>query len=200
MTPPRSIFVGITGASGFEFGASFVYLLSEIKPSIELNTVVSNGALSVSQYEGKGVSQTDIKHRIHEKSTYFYEDTNLAAGPASGSFGIDAAVILPCSMNTLSKISVGISDSLITRAVDVLLKEGRKVVLCTRETPLNRGHLNNMLSAHDKGCTIMPIQHAFYTDSTMKDHESYKTFMIRNFVGRVLDQLNIQNGFVRRWS
>ena len=118
----------------------------------------------------------------------------MAAAISSGSFQVDAMVVIPCSMKTLAAINSGVSANLVARAADVTLKEGRKLVLVVRETPLSCIHLRNMLELSRLGVTIMPPVMAYYSLSEKPEE------LMDAFLGRVMDQLGLENSLVRRWQ
>ena len=137
----------------------------------------------------KGEELAEFSPKIHLLS-----ERDLGAGISSGSHPHDGMVIIPCSAGTLGRIASGTSDNLICRAADVCLKERRTLVLCFRETPLNRIHLENMLRVHDAGAVIMPLTPGFYHGpKTLAD-------LTDAFATRVLDQLGIKEEDPRRWK
>ena len=121
-------------------------------------------------------------------------NTDIGASIASGSHLVDAMVVLPCSVGTLGKIAGGLADDLVGRAADVCLKEVRKLVLCVRETPLSRIHLENMLRAQAAGAVIMPVVPAFYLGVNSVDD------LVTQYVCRVLEQLGLPQPEQRRWQ
>lgn len=124
----------------------------------------------------------------------FYDNRDLAAAISSGSFPVDGMVVVPCSMKTLSAVANGYTENLIVRAADVAMKERRKLVLVTRETPLSSIHLRNMLTLSDTGAVIMPPVLGHY--SGLKGLEA----LTDAFLGRVLNQLGIENPYYRVWG
>ena len=121
-------------------------------------------------------------------------NADIGASIASGSYPMDAMVVLPCSAGTLGKIAGGLADDLVGRAADVCLKEGRKLVLCVRETPLNRIHLENMLRAQSAGAVIMPVMPAFYLGARSVEE------LVTQYVCRVLEQIGLPQKEQRRWE
>ena len=119
---------------------------------------------------------------------------DIGASVASGSYPTEAMLVIPCSMGTLAKIANGLADQLIERAADVCLKEQRKLVLCVRETPLNKIHIRNMGFAADAGATIFPIIPSFY------DQPQSAEQMVGQFVCRVLGHLGLPQGDMYRWQ
>lgn len=178
------VVVGMTGASGVIYG---IRLLENIPE--ERYLILSDNACKIIEYETEH-SLDDVK----ALSTKFYKNTNLEADLSSGSRNFDAMVIIPCSMNTLSKIANGISDNLITRVASICLKEQRRLVLVPRETPLSTIHLQNMAKLSELGGIILPAMPGFY--GIPKDIDDVVNFI----VGKVLDILGIDNTLYRRWG
>lgn len=181
------ILLAITGASGSIYG---IRLLEElIRSGNEVHLIVSEDAKKIMDHE------TDYTfEKIKKKASFCYENSDLFAPPASGSFKLDAMVIAPCSMKTLSAIANGFCDTLISRAGTCFLKEERKLVLVIRETPLDLPGIKNMLSAKQAGATILPAMPGFY--NRPKKIEEIIDFV----VGKILDQLNIDNYLFKRWK
>src|SRR5256712_4088181 len=119
---------------------------------------------------------------------------DVGASIASGSYAVDAMVVIPCSMGTVGAIASGISDDLVALAADVMLKEGRKLVLCVRDTPFNRVHLENMLRAQQAGAVIMPAVPAFY------HHPKTIDDLVMQYVCRVLAQIDLPQEKMYRWA
>lgn len=178
--------VGITGATGAIYG---IRLLEELKKiGVETHLVLSKWAEATIKLETFYL----IKD-VQNMADYVYSSDNLAAIISSGSFITDGMVIAPCSMKTISAISHGYSDNLITRAADVMLKENRKLVLVARETPLNQIHLENLLRLSKMGAVILPPMPAFY------NHPKSVNDIVDHTVSRVLDQFSIKNEMTKRW-
>lgn len=176
--------VGITGASGTVYG---VRLLKQL-PSPK-SVIVSEDAAKIAEME-VGMSMEDIAALADEH----YENDEMFSPLASGSVRFDALVIAPCSTSTMSKIACGIADNLITRVASVALKERRKLVLLIRETPLSAILLSNMERLSQAGAVVMPASPAFYPrPETVED-------MIDFVVGRVMDELGVENQLYRRWT
>ncbi len=176
--------VGITGASGVGLGLKFLKLLP---CGIEIFCVISNSAKIALQLEQNSSLPNNA-------NILFYDDESIGACIASGSFQTDAMIILPCSMNTLAKCSVGISDSLITRVFSVMLKEKRKVVLAPREMPFNTIHLENMTKLSNLGVIISPPMLGYYSNQQTLDE-------MENFIiGKWFDTLGIEHNLYKRWS
>jgi 4-hydroxy-3-polyprenylbenzoate decarboxylase len=181
------ILLSIGGASGSIYG---IRLIEELKKNnIELHLIISDSAKKIISHE------TNIKYEnLIKKADFYYENNDLFAAPASGSFPLDAMIIAPCSMKTLSAISNGYTDTLTSRAAICMLKEGRKLILLIRETPLDYAGIKNMLNAKKAGATILPAMPAFY-------HKPKKIDDLVDFVvGKALDQLNIKHTLFKRWK
>ncbi len=182
----RNIFLGITGASGVIYG---VNILKELhKKGCKTYLSISEWGKELLKYE-TGLTIEELKKFSHQ----YFENKNLAAPVSSGSFKLEAVIVAPCSMATLAEIASGYSKSLIGRVADVALKEGRKLILVPRETPLNAIHLQNMLKLSKLGAVILVASPAFY-------HKPSEIQDLVNFiVGKVLDQLDIKNDLFKRW-
>lgn len=182
------ITVAISGASGANLGLNFV---KKIPEDIEVYLVISNSAKTALKLEN-GIS---VKKQFQDKKNItILKDSNIAAPIASGSFPIDKMIVLPCSMNTLAKCSVGISDSLITRAFTVMLKEKREIILCPRELPLSSIALENMLKLSNLGVTIAPPVLGYYSgQQTLEDMENF-------LIGKWFDLLKIKHNLYKRWE
>ena len=182
------VFVGITGASGSIYGVTLLKKLSECGVDILLTSTVQGE--KVCQFE----TGIDIKELSQELKASYYEIDDLFAPPSSGSFQLDAVVIIPCSMGTLSRVANGSSSNLLERACDVALKERRKLILSPRESPLNSIHIENMLKLSQMGTIIAPPSIPFYNKPGSLDD-------IVNFqVGRVLDLLGLSHTLFNRWG
>ena len=181
MTP---VVVGITGASGAVLALNTVdELLSRDVPTA---VVCSNSARLVWQDElGTSFNETLIEWQENPNLTY-YSASDMAASIASGTFPTRGMVIVPASMNTVASLSHGITHNLIHRAADVTLKEGRRLVLVPRETPLHSIHLENMLALSRMGAVILPPQPAFYLRPQTIDD------VVRFMVGRILVALKVE--------
>lgn len=181
------VVVGVSGGSGSIYAISLLKALKEL--NIETHLVVSTMGEYVTEHEC-GVSLEELK----SMATYYHDNKNLAAPIASGSFKVDKMIVIPCSMKTLSSVAHGYSDSLLSRACDVTIKEGRKLILVPRETPLSPIHLENMLKLSKIGVTIFPLSPGFYNHpQTIED-------IVINMTGRLLDALGIDNDLVNRWK
>jgi 4-hydroxy-3-polyprenylbenzoate decarboxylase len=184
----RRIVVAMTGATGAVYG---VRILEELRRAgdIETHVVLSNaGMLSAA-------SELDLsKREIEALADVAHAAKDVGASIASGSFRSNGMIIAPCSMRTLAAIATGVTDNLVTRAADVVLKERRRLVLLARETPLTLVHLRNMVTITEMGGVIFPPVPAFYAKLESLDA------MVDQTVGRVLDLFDIDSPLVRRWS
>lgn len=181
------IVVGISGGSGAIYGVSLLKALKEL--NIETHLVVTTMGEYVMNHEC-GVSLDELK----SLATFYHDNKNFAAPISSGSFKVDKTVIVPCSMKTLSSVANGFSESLLSRACDVAIKEGRKLILVPRETPLSPIHLENMLKLSRMGVTIFPPSPGFYNHpETIED-------IVLNMTGRLLDMMEIENSLINRWT
>lgn len=181
------LIIGITGASGVLYGIEFLKQCSDL--GVETHLIMS-------EWGKKNILiETSWKvEDVNKLSSFCYADNNLGAAPASGSFQHDGMIVIPCSMKTVSVIANGHSASLISRAADVTLKEGRKLVLVPRETPLNAIHLENMLKVAKLGVVIAPPCPAMYAEPKHIDD------LIKHTVGRMLDQFKIEHNLLSRWE
>jgi 4-hydroxy-3-polyprenylbenzoate decarboxylase len=150
------VVVGITGASGAAYGLRVLTLLHDT-PGVESHLVVSRAGAVTLRHEC-GVSLAEVR----ALADVSYRAGDIGAAIASGSFAVDAMVVAPCSIKTLSAIAHCYTDDLVTRAADVCLKEGRPLLLMVRETPLHLGHLRTMVAAAEAGAIIAPPVPAFY--------------------------------------
>lgn len=181
------IVVGISGGSGAIYGVSLLKALKEL--NIETHLVVSTMGEYVTNHEC-GVNLEQLKGL----ASYYHDNKNFAAPISSGSFKVDKTIIVPCSMKTLASVANGFSDSLLSRSCDVAIKEGRKLILVPRETPLSPIHLENMLKLSRMGVTIFPPAPGFY------NHPESLEDIVLNITGRLLDMLDIENNLISRWK
>jgi 4-hydroxy-3-polyprenylbenzoate decarboxylase len=189
--------IGITGASGAIYGVRLCkYLLSQ---GHSLHLIISEAGWRVLHDElDWNVSRR--KETLQEQfgslpgHMEYHPVNNIGASVASGSFRTQGMVIVPCSMGTLSGIAHGSSDNLLERTADVMLKEGRKLILVPRETPLHAIHLQNMLTLANMGVTMIPAMPAFYHRPASLGE------MIDFLVGKVLDIMNIEHSLYKRWG
>ncbi|HEY0566288.1 MAG TPA: UbiX family flavin prenyltransferase, partial [Terriglobales bacterium] len=162
---PETVTLAITGASGAVLAREALSLLEADERVKTINLVASEHALRVVAEELGISGRSDVVERMlgsTSEKVKLQSNADIGANIASGSYPTDAMIILPCSMGTLSKIANGLADQLIERAADVCLKEQRPLVLCVRETPLNKIHIRNMSLAADAGATIFPVVPVFY--------------------------------------
>jgi flavin prenyltransferase len=182
--PP--IIVGISGASGAIYGIRLLETLCNKK--IPVHLIVSKSAALTLKEE----TDVSIDH-VRGLAQATYQNSDIGAAISSGSFRTRGMVIAPCSIRTLSDIAYGTTDSLLSRAADVTLKERRRLVLVVREAPLHAGHLRSMLAATENGAVIVPPVPAFYhRPKTIDD-------IVNQTVGRCLDLFDIDVGLVKRW-
>jgi 4-hydroxy-3-polyprenylbenzoate decarboxylase len=196
-SPPKNLTVATTGASGAIFLKQFLLALEAESRVETVNLIASDSALRVmaEELELKGRNNL-VAQLLGKTSRKIREQANadIGANVASGSYPFDAMVVLPCSVGTLAHISNGIASHLIERAADVSLKEKRPLVLCVRETPLNKIHIRNMYRAADAGATVFPLIPAFYyRPATLDD-------MAREFANRVLAHLGLPQADAFQWK
>lgn len=195
--------VGICGSSGVELGLKFASQMTKVG-SLELHLIISNGAkealklesnLDIDMFFRNGICNgREYLYFLNNERVLYYNDYNLGAKIASGSFYFDNMVILPCSSNTLAKIANGISDTLITRSASVCLKQGRKLLISPREMPFSGIMINNMLTLSRYNAVIMPPILGYY--SGVDTLEAMENFIF----GKILDSLNIANNLYKRWG
>jgi 4-hydroxy-3-polyprenylbenzoate decarboxylase len=185
---PRRIIVAISGASGAVYGVRLLQVLG-VMPDVETHLTLSEaGLLNLQQELDMGRAQ------VEELADVVHPVRDVGAAIASGSFQCEGMVVAPCSMRTLAAVAHGLSDNLITRAADVMLKERRRLILMVRETPLNLAHLRNMSSVTEMGGIIFPPVPGFYhRPQTLAD-------MIDHTVSRVVDLLGLAQARVPRWA
>ena len=179
----KKLIIAITGASGVKLGFK---LLDNIPDNIEVFCVISKGAKRALKCEEK-------KSFKKLQNVKYFKDNDLSASIASGSFRTDSMIIVPCSMNTLAKCSMGISDTLITRTLCVMLKEDKQIILAPREMPFNAIQLKQMHKLSKLNVTIAPPMMGYYSQQqTLEDMENF-------IVGKWLDLLNIEHNLFKRW-
>ena len=198
-TESRVITVGVTGASGAIYAQTLLRLLDADKRVDHVFLVASGAGLRLLSTE-LGIVAADAKKLPSlltgsaTKKIEYLPNKDIGASIASGSGAVDAMVVIPCSAGALGAIAAGTASDLLTRAADVCLKERRPLVLCLRETPLNRIHLENMLRVHDAGATLMPAMPAFYYGPKSIDD------MVEQFAYRVLAQLGLPQEKQYHWK
>lgn len=185
----KRLVIAITGASGAIYGVRMLQVLAQaadweshlVISSSGVMTAVHELAMEKAEIEGLA----DVVHNVRD----------IGASIASGSFQCDGMVIAPCSMRTLAAVAHGLSDNLVTRAADVMLKERRRLVLMARETPLNLAHLRNMVAVTELGAIVAPPVPAFYNQPSDIDD------IVNHTVGRILDLFGIEHaGLLQRWQ
>ncbi len=195
--PPQNLIVVTTGASGALFLKQFLLAVDRDERVQSVNFIASDSALRVMAEELELRGRANLVRRILGRASRKIQqqsNENIGANIASGSYPADAMVVLPCSMGTLARIANGIASHLIERAADVCLKEKRPLVLCVRETPLNKIHIRNLYRAADAGATIFPVIPAFYFRPTNLDA------MAREFAYRVLAHIGLAQPDAFRWK
>ncbi len=199
----RTFVVCLTGGSGARYGLRLIEVLLEAGANVHF--AASSAAFRVLKFEG-GIDlyldnydaclarfpelfAESLRPRLH-----LHAARQVEAAPASGSAGIEATVIVPCSMGTLARVAHGFSSNLVERAADVAIKEGRTLVVVPRETPLSAIHLENMLRLTKLGVVVLPAMPGFYhRPETLED-------LVDFIVGKILDRLQVQHEVVRRWQ
>lgn len=180
--------VGISGSTGSIYGIRLLQVLRDV-PNMETHLILSAPAKRTI------VEETDFSVKAVEGlATHVYDNRDIGAAPASGSFKTAGMVILPCSIKTAAALATSTGDSLLCRAGDVTLKEGRPLIVAVREAPLHLGHLRQLAALAEIGAVIFPPVPAFYhRPKTLDD-------IVNHTVGRVLERLNIPQDLVREWA
>jgi 4-hydroxy-3-polyprenylbenzoate decarboxylase len=195
----KIVTVGVTGASGAVHAQKMLALLDS-DPRVErIHLVVTETGmrlfaeeLAITSGNPEQLVQRVLGHGSSKITVVSNKDVGAAI--ASGSFAVDAMAVIPCSVGTLAKIAAGTCDDLLARSADVMLKEGRKLVLCVRDTPFSRIHLENMLRAQQAGAVIMPAIPSFYhAPKTIDD-------LVTQYVCRVLSQMDLPQEAMFRWT
>ena len=202
--PPQNLTIATTGASGAIFLRHLLLAVERDKRVQTVNFIASDSALRVMAEELGLKGRVNLVSRIlgtssatsgsHASKIKEQSNANIGANVASGSYPADAMIVIPCSVGTLARIANGVAAQLIERAADVSLKEKRPLVLCVRETPLNKIHIRNMYRAADAGATVFPLIPAFYYRPTSLDE------MAREFAYRVLAHLGLTQPQAFRWK
>ncbi|HEX8948472.1 MAG TPA: flavin prenyltransferase UbiX [Dissulfurispiraceae bacterium] len=187
--------LAITGASGAVFG---VRVLEELLKSSEVHLVISSNTFSIIRDETGNDwainTEKTVRKQFGTDRLFFYEDKYMEAPVASGSFRTDGMLVVPCSMKTLSGIANGYANNLIERAADVVIKEGRPLLLSPREMPFSALHLENMLKLARLGVRIAPPVPAFY-------HKPHELNDVVDFiVGKILDNFGVEHSLFKRWG
>ncbi|HXH51006.1 MAG TPA: UbiX family flavin prenyltransferase [Terriglobia bacterium] len=196
---PKTVVLGVTGASGSVFARRMLQMLGSDERVGKIHLVVSGAGLKVLREEleldvSRSASLPAVLAGGPAPKTEYLLDSDIGAAIASGSYRVDGMVIIPCSTGCLAQIAHGISSTLIERAADVCLKEGRTLILAVRDTPLSRVHLRNMLHAQEAGAEIFPIVPAFYHRPTTIDD------LVTQFCCRVLAHLGLDQNDQFRWK
>jgi 4-hydroxy-3-polyprenylbenzoate decarboxylase len=186
--PRRRIIVAITGATGAIYGVRLLQRLSAA-PGVETHLVISDAA-SLTLHQEVGLQRRDVEALAH----VVHRNREIGASIASGSFQTDGMVIAPCSMKTLAAVAHGLSDNLVARAADVVLKERRRLILMVRETPFNLAHLRNMTAVTEMGGIVFPPLPSFYHRPATIDE------MVDHTAARVMDLLGVTNALAPRWG
>ena len=195
----KTITVGVTGASGAVLAQKMLALLDADARVTRIHLVVTETGLRLFAEELAitSGSPNQLVQRILGRPSQKIElisNKDVGASVASGSYAVDAMAVIPCSVGTLAKIAAGTCDDLVARSADVMLKEARKLVLCVRDTPFSRIHLENMLRAQQAGAVIMPAIPSFYhAPKTIDD-------LITHYVCRVLAQMDLPQDAMFRWN
>jgi flavin prenyltransferase len=195
----RVVTVGVTGASGAIFAQKALALLDEDARVARVLLVVTETGqrllaeeLNITSGDLKQLPSRILRHPAAKIEVLPNQDVGAAI--ASGSYYVDAMLVIPCSMGTLAAVANGTSEDLVSRAADVMLKEGRRLVLCVRDAPFSRIHLENMLRAQGAGAVIMPAVPAFYhRPKTIDD-------LVTQYVCRVLAQIDLPQPQMYRWT
>jgi 4-hydroxy-3-polyprenylbenzoate decarboxylase len=184
----RRIIVGISGASGAPIAIELLKALQTL-PEVETHLIYTKGAeLTILQETSYTLKE------IENLAEVVYDNHNIGATIASGSYRTEAMIIVPCSMKTVAGIASGYSDNLLLRAADVILKERRRLVLITRECPLSPIHLRNMLELANMGVSIMPPVLSYYNNpQTIQDATNH-------MVGKIMDTLGMEYDKFQRWN
>ncbi len=183
----KRIIIGIAGASGVIYGVRLLSLLKE--KGYETHLIISDAGkrnIEIETSYGPG--------EVEEMADYIYDNRDVGAAMASGSFLTGGMVVAPCTIKTLSGIANSYTNNLLVRAADVTLKEKRKLVLVVRETPLHKGHLRLMTMAADMGAHILPPVPSFYHQPKTIDD------IINQTIGKIFDYLGIDHSLFKRWG
>jgi len=190
----KKIVVGVSGASGSIYLLRFIQLLAEAGVEIHLAVTPLGKRVLLEETGISSLSADTLGISLHEKKLFIYNDKNLGAAIASGTFVHDGMVVLPCSSNTLGAISCGVTNTLVQRAAAVTLKERRTLVLAHRESPLSLIDLRNMCTLSEAGGIVAPLSPGFYMNpTTIQD-------IVDFMVGKLLDLLDIEHSLPVRWK
>ncbi len=183
----KRVLVCLTGASGAIYGVRLLRALNA--EGDEVHLIVSKWGEETLMYETGMTSKELSKY-----ADFTYSENDLAAGPASGSFPLDAMVVIPCSMKTLAGIAHGYTENLIARAADCSLKERRRLILVPRESPLNLIHIRNMVAVTEAGAIVIPASPAFWAKPKSIEE------LVDSVVERVLSHLGISKDSAAKWT
>ncbi|MGA7216835.1 MAG: UbiX family flavin prenyltransferase [Candidatus Sulfotelmatobacter sp.] len=199
--PPQNLTIATTGASGSVFLRHFLLAAGRDARVQKINLIASDSGLRVLAEELGLKGRSNLVGQIlgfpggrSARKIQVQSNADIGANVASGSYPADAMVVLPCSVGTLARIANGLASRLIERAADVCLKEQRPLILCVRETPLNKIHIRNLYRAADAGATIFPLIPAFYYRPASLDD------MAREFAYRVLAHIGLAQPDAFRWK
>lgn len=197
MSKLKSYTVGITGASGSIYGVRLIQELLRLGNKVHL--VITEAGWRVLSHElnwDASIREANFKNYFTENASnlIYHQLGDFNAPIASGSYQSDGMIVIPCSMGTLSKIAHGISSNLLERTADVMLKEGKQLIIVPRETPLNAIHLDNMLILTRAGARILPAMPGFYHDPQSIDD------LVDYIVGKILDSLGVEHSLFKRWG
>ena len=181
------LIVGITGSTGVIYGIRLLEVLKKL--NVETHLIMTEWAIKCIGMETDHDADY-VKSLAHS----FSDERNMAASVSSGTHKVDGMIIAPCSMKTLSSIANGYDETLVARAAAVTIKEGRKLILMVRETPLSAINIENMLKLARLGIVILPPVTEFYTKPKTIDD------IINHGIGKCLDQFNIEHDLYRRWG
>ena len=183
----KRLIVGMSGATGAIYGIRLLEVLSQM--DVETHLVISDAAQKTI-----GMETPWALEQVIQLAHTCYDNKNIGANIASGTFLNEGMVVIPCAIKTLSGIANSYNDNLLIRAADVTIKEKRRLVIVARETPFHKGHLRLMMQAADLGATILPPVPAFYClPQTIDD-------IINHLVGKVLDMFHIEHNLFHRWG
>ena len=185
---PRRLIVAITGATGAVYGVRLLQQLAAT-PGVETHLVVTDAA-ALTLHQEMGMQRRDVEAMAH----VVHKNRDIGASIASGSFQSDGMIVAPCSMKTLASVAHGLSDNLVARAADVVLKERRRLVMMVRETPFNLAHLRNMTAVTEMGGIVFPPLPSFYHKPASIEE------MVDHTVGRVIDLFGLEHGLAPRWG
>ena len=185
---PLRLIVAITGATGAVYGVRLLQQLGATS-GVETHLVVSDAA-ALTLHQETGLARRDVEAMAH----VVHKNRDIGASIASGSFQSGGMIVAPCSMKTLASVALGMSDNLIARAADVVLKERRRLVLMVRETPFNLAHLRNMTAVTEMGGIVFPPLPSFYHKPQSIEE------MVDHTVGRVIDLFGLAHDLAPRWG